>query len=404
MSRTLGRRAGTWVAGASLALGVGIVSSRLGAGVWAWLGAGAAGGGLWALFATFRRTSEVDSEGNAVGSAEGSVLVPSSAPRDNRPADGEVGIVPVLGVIAGEGPLAPEFRPFEALGPLAEEPPARGFRVWGRRFPPLLGRVAIVSVFVGRDGQPWSDDELVGAHRALKRAGAWIEREAIRWQVPVNVDLADTYFSSVEEDADREVAIFRPDDWGGMGLPDPDAEARILGILGRTAAALGFADPVDLIGRIGRRIEADQIVWLLHVRRAGKSIALPSDATGIPGVAVAVCYAQEEDFEAPMSGPPFADPITFVHELMHLFGANDKYDQPRSHVPHGTVSERDIMVLGVEALSRLAVEPLTAVEIGWASSPTERPTGPVRPLRSAADGGIRGTSPAGKKKRPRRPR
>ncbi len=258
----------------------------------------------------------------------------------------------------------------------------------------------MVSLFVGRDGKAWSIDELIKAHRALRRAGAWIEREAIRWQVPVNLDLAECFFATVEEDTDREVAIFRPDEWGDAGLPDPDAESRILGILSRSASQLGFVDPVDLLGRIGRRIEADQIVWLLHVRRAGKSIALPSDATGIPGVAVAVCYAREDDFEAPMAGPPFADPITFVHELMHLFGASDKYDVSLASFPRGTVSERDIMVLGIESLSRLHVDPLTAVEIGWAASPTDRPTGPKRPLRSNP---VRGQAPSANEKRPRRP-
>ncbi|WP_145273463.1 hypothetical protein [Tautonia plasticadhaerens] len=321
---------------------------------------------------------------------------PPARPRDDRPADGEVGVVAINGVVAESGGAGPEFRRFLALEPGPGEVPFRSFRIWGRRFPPLLGKVALVSVFLGRDGTPWSDDEILKAHRALRRAGAWIEREAIRWQVPVNVDLADTYFSGVEPDADREVAIFRPDEWGGVGLPDPDAEARILGILGRTAGALGFADPVDLLGRIGRRIEADQVVWLLHVRRAGKSIALPSDATGIPGVAVAACYAREEDFEAPLAVPPFADPITFVHELMHLFGAEDKYGVSLSTFPRGTVSERDVMVLGLESLSRLHVEPMTAVEIGWAVSPSDRPRGPSIPLRGAAG--------PGNGKRPRRPR
>lgn len=320
---------------------------------------------------------------------------PAERPRDDRPADGEVGIAAVGGVVAEQGSAGLEFRRFVSLEAGAGEVPFRSFRIWGRRFPPLLGRVAIVSVFLGRDGKPWSDEEVARAHRALRRAGAWIEREAIRWQVPVNVDLADTYFSGVEPDADHEVAIFRPDEWGGLGLPDPDAEARILGILGRTAGALGFADPVDLLGRIGRRIEADQLVWLLHVRRAGKSIALPSDATGIPGVAVAACYAREEDFEAPLAVPPFADPITFVHELMHLFGAEDKYGVSLSTFPRGTVSERDVMVLGLESLSRLHVDPMTAVEIGWASSPSQRPQGPSIPLR--------GNAGPGNARRPRRP-
>lgn len=325
---------------------------------------------------------------------------PRQLPLDSSAPDGEVGTLAIDGIVADPPIEGLKFRRFVALEPKGGELPFRSFRIWGRRYPPLLGRVAIVSVFIGRDGRAWSNDELVAAHRALHRAGAWIEREAIRWQVAMNLDLAEGYFTHVEEDLDNEVAIFRPDEWGSTCLPDPDAESRILGILGRAAGKLGFKDPVDLLGRIGRRIEADQVVWLLHIRRAGKSIALPSDVTGIPGVAVATCFAQEEDFEAPMARPAFPDPITFVHELMHLFGATDKYDQSLSSFPKGTVSERDIMVLGIESLSRLRVDPLTAVEIGWASSPSERPIGPDRPLRSKSE---ERSPKAGKKKRPRRP-
>jgi hypothetical protein len=39
------------------------------------------------------------------------------------------------------------------------------------------------------------------------------------------------------------------------------------------------------------------------------------------------------DLFEPLIGPPYTDPVTIVHELLHLFGATDKYDpattQPR---------------------------------------------------------------------------
>jgi hypothetical protein len=395
MGRSRHWRWAFWFSGTISASTAGGVSFALGNERW-WV-VPAAILSLWgAVWAFLEWNGRDRAEAKENGHDEDRAFKPPGRPRDDRPADGEVGIVAISGVVSEGGLRGSEFRRFVALEAGVSEVPFRSFRIWGRRFPPLLGRVAIVSVFQGRDGRAWSEDEVAKAHRALRRAGAWIEREAIRWQVPVNIDLADTYFSGVEQDADREVAIFRPDEWGGVGLPDPDAEARILGILGRTAAGLGFADPVDLLGRIGRRVEADQLVWLLHVRRAGKSIALPSDATGIPGVAVAVCYAREEDFEAPLAVPPFADPITFVHELMHLFGAEDKYGVSLSTFPRGTVSERDVMVLGLESLSRLHVDPLTAVEIGWASSPSDRATGPSIPLRGGPG------SPNAR--RPRRPK
>src|SRR3954452_17369950 len=76
-------------------------------------------------------------------------------------------------------------------------------------------------------------------------------------------------------------------------------------------------------------------------------------------------YSREQTLPAPLGGPTFPDPVTFVHEVLHLFGASDKYGVPLRTFPAQTVTERDVMRLNVESLSRLRVDPATAREIGW---------------------------------------
>ena len=315
-----------------------------------------------------------------------SPTLPTPKPRDTRPADGEVGVAPLAGVRADPNPKAPEFRRFEAVEPGPGEAPVRSVRFWDRRFPPLLGRVVLVSTFTGHDGRDWSVEEIAAAHRALRRAGVWIEREAIRWGAAVNVDLADTYFAALIEESGLHAVAIPPPDWAvdeeGRDRPDENAEA--IALLSRAAARLGFADAVDLTARIGRRIEADHLVWLLHPRRAGGSFAVPSDLSGLPGVTLAVCYAREESLPGPLDRPPFPDPITFVHELLHIFGAMDKYDEPLSSFPRGSVTDRDVMRLDFESLSRLRVDPLTAAEIGWAAPGSPAPTPPGTGRRTSS--------------------
>ncbi|MHC5541100.1 hypothetical protein ACYOEI_23000, partial [Singulisphaera rosea] len=114
--------------------------------------------------------------------------------------------------------------------------------------------------------------------------------------------------------------------------------------------------------------EADVHVWLLHPRRAGRSLAIPLDRTELRGVSLAVCYAREANFPEPLVGFPFTDPVTIVHELMHLFGASDKYGVPLGSYPAKSVSSRDIMRLSESTLSRLRVDPRTAWEVGWIHS------------------------------------
>ena len=302
----------------------------------------------------------------------------STHARDDRPADGIVDRARMIGVSSVETPEAPGFSRFDTWTGTTRSGPRRPGNL-GRSFPLLLGRVALVSMFLGRDGTPWSGREIAGALRALERAGRWIEREAIRWAVSVNLELVDVYFEATPEEEEREVAVFQHDDWGSI-IPIDDGP--MLRTIGRATAMLGFRDLPALIGTIGEGIEADQVVWLIHVRRAGRSFALPSDATGIPGVAVAICYVREEPSEGPLAKPPFVDPLTIVHEALHLFGALDKYEGSLGRFEAGTVTERDIMVLDAENLSRNRVDPLTAFEIGWSASTALRPSGPDVPLRS----------------------
>jgi hypothetical protein len=132
---------------------------------------------------------------------------------------------------------------------------------------------------------------------------------------------------------------------------------------------------------VGARVEADLRVWLIHHRRAGRSFAIPPDESDLPGVSVAICYARETSLPEPLTARPYADPITYVHELLHLVGAEDKYDVPLGSFPARSVTERDVMRLDETSLSRMRIDPRTAAEIGWDAArfgpnPKKRPPRP----------------------------
>ena len=232
----------------------------------------------------------------------------------------------------------------------------------------LVGKIAILSLFVGRDGTRWDDEEIARAHKSMIRAGEWIEREAIRWGAPVNVELAKVYFVA-DDPGSEEVAISVTDEGDHAAFFEADAVTKALASASRASASLGFADVADLVSSIGARVEADSRVWLLHLRRAGRSHAVAAVDAPIPGVSMAVCYAREAGFPEPLRGPPYSDPVTFVHEVLHLFGALDKYGLPLRSFEPKSVTERNVMRLDSESLSRLRVDPATAAEIGWRDSP-----------------------------------
>ncbi len=281
-------------------------------------------------------------------------------PEGALPADGVVDVVAMASV---EGdPLSgdPRWRRFLRLvddrpGPDAPLDPST---------PALLGRVALISVFVGRDGRPWTDPEIARAHQSLERAGRWIEREAGRRGALVNVDLADTFFQ-VEDEADDPVEVAYAAEGDDVGPMEADASIKAVVGVSRAASRLGFVDVVDLLARINPRVAADARVWLLHLRRAGRSLAVPASESGVSGVGLAVCHAREASFPEPLTGPGRVDPTTVAHELLHLFGASDKYGVALRSFAPGSVTSRDVMRLNHDSLSRMTIDPLTASEIGW---------------------------------------
>ncbi|WP_406695450.1 hypothetical protein V5E97_30960 [Singulisphaera sp. Ch08] len=356
---------------------------------WAWLTGALAGGSLaWILRPHFAPGALILVVGavmlfaTLIGELILALTLLRSTPRvvppaDAQPADGRVDLLEMTGAIGEPNQRDLRFSSFRALRPIENGPPPE--RLASGSTPPLLGRITLISLFAGRDHRPWSDDEIAQAHAALFRAGAWIEREAIRWKAPVNVTLSDTYFV-VDGDDDggaNDVEMTFEPEGDGVGPLEARAVTKALTDMSRAALRLGFRDAVDWMEQVRSRIDADSLVWLLHPRRAGRSLAIPLDLTELAGVSLAVCYARESSFPEPLSRSPFTDPVTIVHELLHLFGASDKYGVPLRSYPPRSVSSRDIMRLNEFGLSQLRIDRQTAWEIGW----DVREEGPLIPPR-----------------------
>jgi len=305
--------------------------------------------------------------GEAVASARaGRKAWAAVGPQDTRPADGRVEIAPVAALRRKPNAHDPRFGRYVGHLPFAREGPASPADDPAQT-PPLRGRVVIVSIFEGGDGRTWSEREIADAHVALRRAGEWIEREATRHAAPVNLEIADTYFMAEGNDPGEVTVSFAPEE-DGVGPLEDGATTKALVRLSRAAAAMGFRDAVHLFDEVEGRVGADSTAWLLHPRRAGRSFAVPRDESGLDGVGVAVCYPREASFPEKLTGTARVDPVTVVHELLHLFGAADKYGQPLSAFAPRTVTAREVMRLSHTRLTRLRIDAATAREIGWNTS------------------------------------
>lgn len=291
----------------------------------------------------------------------------TAAPAGARPADGVVETLAMAGVL-GSSPLdSSPWKRFCRVDPDATEAGRAGGGS-GFENPALLGQVGLVSVFVGRDGHPWTDREIRDAHESLRSVARWVEREAMAWSSPVNVGLVDTYFQ-VEDDHEAAVELGFVAEGGEVGPMEADSTTKSMAGASRAASLLGFLDVADLVGRINPKVSADATVWLFHLKSRGRSHAIPAGDRVVRGVGLAICHARESSFPEPLLGPGRVDPTTVAHELMHLFGASDKYGIGLADFPPKSVGRRDVMRLDEDRLDRLKIGKLTAAEVGWRVCP-----------------------------------
>ena len=306
----------------------------------------------------------------AIGADNASNSVPPSHPGPGPvQASSTVSIVPLSSVQKIANFRNRKFQRFEsgAEPPEIDPPPLQlSARIARCQPPELRGNWVMVSLFVGCDGRPWSESEIAGRLDSLLHAGRWVAAEASRYRMPLALGVCDTYFA-VEDDSTERIEIGFAAEGDDMGPAEADQATKALILMSRGARQLGFRDATDMVEKIAARLPGSRSVWLLHIRRGGRSLAIPLDLTELQGVCLAVCYAREASFTEPVVKVPGPDPVTFVHELLHLFGATDKYGVPLSEFPLGAVTAYDVMRLDQTRLARLRVDPLTAAEIGWVS-------------------------------------
>ena len=285
--------------------------------------------------------------------------------RDPLVPDGKIAIRAVSGYNIAPNRADTRFGRYEALpqpGTIAPVP--RPERPRSR----LSGRVVISTIFVSSEYRPWTDEEIGRSLTAVERACRWLEREAIRWKASVKLEVAGGYFALPSEPFE-EPDINLADQGHDLGLVAIGEWEWILKGLNHAVPALGATDFVAFIEAVEQEFEeADEVVWLVFPRQAGRSFALPRHEALTGGANLAVCYAVDSNFPEPLRGAePRVDPATIAHEFLHLFHASDKYGKRLDRFERGTVTRFDIMRMSpARSFRSNRVDLATAREIGWA--------------------------------------
>lgn len=229
----------------------------------------------------------------------------------------------------------------------------------------LAGHVALVSFFVDRPGSSWSEPEICDIFGAVEVCADWLTQQASRYNTALTMRSDSLYYHAT--DPREEVVPIAFQSVAGQMVPvEAVNAASALAAPTYWVHRLGFADIVRFMGHVQRSVDADSWVVFFHPREAGRSFAVPAHRSLHRCVELAVCYPQYAILRSGVHGPFRQDPAVYAHELLHLFGATDKYDVTSLEVfPSGSVTERDIMRSGSRRLQRMRIDPLTAAEIGW---------------------------------------
>ncbi len=238
--------------------------------------------------------------------------------------------------------------------------------------PILKGRLKLATFLLGRDGRDWTDAEIAAVIQATQSAADWLAGEADQWEIPLTIEIQKELVIGTNDAPRSPGELVMAMDEFDSSLEDFEESAAVVRAASGVAAELGFRDLPTLVACLNDPLADDvAVVWMIHSLSQGQSHYLDATETEVPGLRLAVCYVHEELPDAPWRGPIFADRVTIAHELLHAFGATDKYQASTTRYPRGAVSEWEVMLLHHKALGRLRVDPLTAREIGW------HPQGPL---------------------------
>jgi hypothetical protein len=221
----------------------------------------------------------------------------------------------------------------------------------------LRGRVAIVHVKMSAAGVTWTPTSERSVTLVAAASRDWLIDQARRWRVD---DLA---IDSIEWPLATRFA---------MPPIRLDARGRVVGSDGenlrhttRAAMEAALGRPLDGVVEELRRRGYANVAFVVHYpggRPGVRDFAVP---VGSPGAAAELAYVLEPDWNVASRS------LLVVHELLHLFGADDLYEV-RGVAPDDV---NDIMNAECDGLGPTHVGATTAYAVGWTASPPRRAYG-----------------------------
>ena len=218
----------------------------------------------------------------------------------------------------------------------------------------LKDNVYFTFIFLDDDESKWSASEINDIwFNQIKEAMHYIQLNANYYKTNVNIQKG-IYSSCDEQTIARYHGSINPN------LLEKDVEEDILD---QAATSLGFSSKHAMHNYLKKHTNREQIAYVIMLNKKGISYAV--DYPKESKTAIDYCVV----FNGYLGTTRNCSSTTLVHEILHLFGAEDYYDPYKKFPKRKEIAEiyfpNDIMLLMNRNVYLNTVGQYTAYSIGW---------------------------------------
>ena len=218
----------------------------------------------------------------------------------------------------------------------------------------------VVSLFVNDAESSWTTDEIEAYMKNCIQDGlAFVESQASNYGQDIALNLG--YY---QENGIAKTVNLSGNIGDNTGVQEVTQVENVL-ILHKAARALGYSNAWEMVASDRKATGLDQIAYMVCVNKPGRAYAnsdkLEAFFYDAPEFAVLYAYHPDSDILTTSS--------CVSHELLHLFGAEDYYEEDGKRKNRAELAEQlcpmDIMYHGSVNVWEKYVGDYTAYTIGW---------------------------------------
>jgi hypothetical protein len=239
----------------------------------------------------------------------------------------------------------------------------------------LSGHVVLYAVFVdSKYTHPWSAYDINSTLDSIRKASAWIEKNAAANKIPLEIQIAyhqnKQIIPIVNNFPDRSLSasLYTPTIQMGVAKVDRWAD-RVARIAGQSIPR----DTSKIIKTINQSTDRERLIARLRDLYKTDNIALVYFINNYYKEEISVAIHSSSNKEIEYAIVSFKSPAVIAHEFLHLFGAWDLYTSPflkkrKTYIKKEQAEKLfpdEIMAFSYRNIDSLIISPLTKYLIGW---------------------------------------